>query len=308
MTQKKEQFDIWRDYVPSLAFKYKFLLHGMLAVTALHKRFAEYEPGTADNLLDLARYHQQHALVLYIPLLKSIDEDNCHALFAFSVLLSILCFSFLLDDSAEKSEDDGLISRFIETCDALHGSLVVAIEAREWLHNGEMHRMMEDALPITYEFSKFDPGLAAALEELLACARREPQPPKQNAYMNAIYGLATILSLTQVYQVEHSISHIVAWPIVAGVEYCNLLRQRDPLALVILGHYSLALSIQSDLWMLQGGLSWRLVNAVSESVDDTWAPYLTWAKSQVGEQGTPSLAHSDSTTPSLMHSDSATPE
>lgn len=83
---------IWQVSIPRLAFANPFLLHGIMAIAALHRRSGS-PASEQETLLDAARYHQEVALSIYIPLLNDITPENCHALFAFSQVIAIVSYS-----------------------------------------------------------------------------------------------------------------------------------------------------------------------------------------------------------------------
>lgn len=280
MTQEPEHYWIWQVYVPRMAFSYRFLLHGLLAVTALDRR-NESEGSQKEPLMNLARYHQQHALTLYIPLLQDINEDNCHALFAFSVILGGNCFGMLHGELDENPPN--VISRFLDIFDALMGATAVAIEAQQWLHEGELSIIMSGLVEEIRGFGHLNDGARRALEGLMSCIDGACEAPgsedwKRNAYLDSVYGLATIMAPAPK---NRQLSIIVSWPVMAKAGYISLLKRRDPLALAILGHYGVALHLYGTMWMLQG-LGKRLTLAVYEA-EPQWRPYLEWARERIEE-------------------------
>lgn len=271
-------------YVPKMAFSYRFLLHGLLAVTALDRRHHATD-SDKESLMQLARYHQQHALTLYIPLLQDINEENCHALFAFSLILGGSCYGMLQGDLDENPPN--IVRRFLDIFDALMGATAVAIEAQQWLHEGELSIIMSGLVPEIRHFWHLNEGARSALQGLMSCIdgackalNAGEEECKRNAYLDSIYGLATIMAPAPK---NRQLSIVVSWPVMAKAGYINLLRQRDPLALAILGHYGVALhlyGLYDRLWMLEG-LGKRLTLAVYYQADAEWRLYLEWAKERI---------------------------
>lgn len=278
-------------YVPRMAFSYRFLLHGLLAVTALDRRH-EADEAQKDTFMQLARYHQQHALTLYIPLLQNINEENCHALFVFSLILGGNCFGML---HGELDEDPpNVISRFLDIFDALMGATAVAVEAQQWLHEGELSIIMSGMVPEIRDFEHLNQGARDALQGLIscvdsACEGSDTGDWKRNAYLDSIYALGTIMAPAPK---NRQLSIVVSWPVIAKAEYISLLKQRDPLALAILGHYGVALHLYGRLWMLEG-LGKRLTLAVYYEADLKWRPYLEWAKERIEEPITQQVTPED---------------
>lgn len=293
MTDNPDNYHIWQFTVPQMAFSFPFLLHGLLAVSALH-RLHQSDEDKRPGLMTLARYHQQHALRLYIPLLQAIDQENCHALFAFSVVITVICYGMLHDNS---DATEPLIPRFVDVFDALSGAAVVATEALDWLPQGPLGQIMDPLEPTNRDFEVLEPGMRDSLYSVLKVAERiceagpddkvvvDPETRRQ-AYTNAIYGLATVYS-PGVYK-HRVLGVVISWSLMAGTGYVALLRQRDPLAVVLLALYGVVLhrADSERRWIWQG-LGRRLTKAASLELDSSWMPYIEWAQSRVADVPTP---------------------
>ncbi|KAF2172681.1 hypothetical protein M409DRAFT_62423 [Zasmidium cellare ATCC 36951] len=281
MTQDPEHLWLWQVYIPQMAFSYRFLLHGLLAITALDRR-QQAEESQKETFMQLARYHQQHALTHYIPLLQNINEENCHALFAFSLILGASCLGLLHGDLVENPPN--VISRFLDIFDALLGATAVAVEAQQWLHEGELSIIMSGIVPEIRDFWHLNDGARKALEGLISCVGNAcegsgPNQSKRDAYLDSIYALGTIMAPAPK---NRQLSIVISWPVMAKAEYIALLKRRDPLALAILGHWGVALHLYGRLWMLEG-LGKRLTLAVYYEADPKWRPCLEWAKERIEE-------------------------
>jgi hypothetical protein len=297
VASEAKQHYLWQIYTPRLAFRYKFLLHGILSIAAMHRRHLSPDQAEKDALLTIARYHQNQALTLYIPLLQVIDDENCHALFAFSVILTLICYAMLQDSDVDSTEP--LITRVNEAFDSVIGATAVAFQALEPLKQGEFGAIMTPLEPTVNSLANFDDATREALEALLTCAERvcEEDPPesrttRRNAYFSAIFGLAS--TLTPIPEGKNR-GVVLAWPVMCQAEFLTMLKQRDPLALVILGNYAAPLHLQHrDLFILDG-LAKRLVDAVEGEVGPAWRPYMEWAKTRIMEPFTPAASASGNT-------------
>ncbi|KJY00068.1 C6 zinc finger domain protein [Zymoseptoria brevis] len=298
VASEPRQHWLWQVFTPRLAFRYPFLLHGILAFAALHRRYLTDDQHERDNLLTIARYHQQQALTLYIPLLQAIDDENCHALFAFSVILTLICYAMLQD--SETDEFESLVTRFNEAFDSVIGATAVAFQALDTLQAGEYGAIMTPLEPTVNSLSSFDDGTRESLEALLTCAERvcEEKPgednsnlvTQRNAYFSAIFGLAS--TLTPLPE-DCNRGAILAWPVMCQSEFLTMLKQRDPLALVILGNYSVPLHLQHRGLFILDGIAKRLIEAVANEVGAAWHPYLEWARTRIAEPFTPAASTSE---------------
>ncbi|KAF2088811.1 hypothetical protein K490DRAFT_19036, partial [Saccharata proteae CBS 121410] len=83
---REELIEVWQSWVPAAAIKYPFLMHGILATSALH--LAHTHPNEALKYLSLFTNHQSLALTGFRSALPSITPENCHAIFAASMITS----------------------------------------------------------------------------------------------------------------------------------------------------------------------------------------------------------------------------
>jgi hypothetical protein len=70
--------------VPQLGFQYEFVMRGVLAISALH--LAHFKPDQRDYYVSQALHHQEIGLRAATALMPHITEENCSAIYIFSVL------------------------------------------------------------------------------------------------------------------------------------------------------------------------------------------------------------------------------
>lgn len=270
----------WQYAVPKLAFKHEFLLHGLLALSALHMSHVEVH-APSSTYGKLARNHQSIALSSYIPLLQSINEDNSDALFAFSAILGATSFAFLQQPEEQQSSHE-FVKSVIDVFELLVGSTVIAIEGRSWLTNGDLSNLLGPHPFLVREISNCSPDAKASLEAIVSAARPmtgSPASEHSNAEeLWSIYATSTE-QLTGLFPATPDrpvpMEKVIGWPALAGSLLISRLKQYDPAALIILAHYGAALHVNDHIWYLKG-LGNRLARAVLDIVDEEWRPYLSW--------------------------------
>lgn len=83
---------VWQIETPKVAFQYEYVLHALLAFTALHKLFAD--PGSAhQQLRRSAVQHLDHAFTLHRSNTDPVDEENANARFLFPWLVTLSSFA-----------------------------------------------------------------------------------------------------------------------------------------------------------------------------------------------------------------------
>lgn len=78
--------ELWEIIVPQLALKFPFLMHGMLALSALH--LATLQPTRRQELTNRASWNESQALPSYRSIMGSPNNNNVHAIFVFSGFVS----------------------------------------------------------------------------------------------------------------------------------------------------------------------------------------------------------------------------
>ena len=292
MTENLAHRHIWQLIIPPLAFSHSYLLHGILSLSALH-RYYDAKPEERRALINMAREHQQAALSVYIGHLQNINENNCHAMFAYSIILGGICYSFIRERQGGPEQDD-IVEMIVAAFDTLIGATAVAVHAREWLHSGQLKPLMTPLISYDECLTRLAPASRNVIDFLLHSLPavgtvmqgvEEPMTEESHAiYTTAIRAL--VVGFPHADGGLSSVSEVVSWPIMAGTGYLMLLKQQDPLALLILAYYGVALHYCNRSWFLQGSGK-RLVLAIAEKVANPWLVHIVWAKRQVlAEAGT----------------------
>lgn len=84
---------LWRDTVVLIATHYEFLMHGIMAIAALHLAHDELIPHKKRQYLFMASKLQDEAMPAFREVVTKVNESNCHAILAFTHLLVIYSFA-----------------------------------------------------------------------------------------------------------------------------------------------------------------------------------------------------------------------
>lgn len=91
LAEESKDITLWQRMVPMIAFEYAFVMHGVLAVSALS--FARQSMSTKAKSLAAAEVHHARILPAFIHELSNPNEANIDALYVASVLLSFHHFA-----------------------------------------------------------------------------------------------------------------------------------------------------------------------------------------------------------------------
>ncbi|KAL8870447.1 MAG: hypothetical protein Q9174_003516 [Haloplaca sp. 1 TL-2023] len=293
-TDDPKALTAWQSTLPSMALSCPYLRHGLLALSAMHSSRLELAQYHQIMYFAAARTHFGKALNAYIPQVKITSEESCPSLFAFAIIVPILSWSFLQTIDMDL-HGNAFLDQFIGVWNFLLGAAAVAHGGRRWIHQSSMSSMVT-MRHLDNVISELAPSPRIALQALLD--RIEQQGTAINPSDDRIYTLPLDPAVeTKIYR--NSIEMLsnsfptaageparlgatIGWPVFIDPDFLRLLKQYDPMALVITAHYGAALHAFSGFWWLKG-LGSRLTEAIYQVLGEGYRPALEWSLQQVAQ-------------------------
>ncbi|KAJ5969920.1 hypothetical protein N7501_006168 [Penicillium viridicatum] len=269
---------IWRTIVPEEALSHPFLMHGILALSSLHLARTGPEPTRRGSYLNRAVAHQNQALALFREMLGDVNESNAKAMFAFAGIVVIYTFAFPHTPGAQDPWD---------CVDDLYQVLVLTRGVQQVIRaprNFTSFLMDSSFGPILHVEETQGPmpqDTIAMLRQLReankVCGARDPNHELQ-VYEESIANLEEMLSWCYGGMRANTIAG--RWAIRLNPRFMELLRERDPLALVMLAHYGVLLKYLKHRWCFD---EWcvRVSKAVWAILDHQWRPLIHWAMKEI---------------------------
>jgi hypothetical protein len=93
LTRNERTDPVWRLRVPEEALSHPFLMHGILALSAVHIARTR-DDHRRPTYLNTAVAHQNQALTSFRGLLNDINDSNTKAMFALSSVVVVYAFGF----------------------------------------------------------------------------------------------------------------------------------------------------------------------------------------------------------------------
>jgi hypothetical protein len=282
---------IWRSDMPTLAAKHPFLKHGILACSALHLAFLN--PLERQRYQLLAAHHQSIALPGFRSEVFNATIDNCVALLSFTQLLIMHCFA------ADQHDEDLLL---------VHGKDDML---PDWLQviRGSCH-LFKDVRP----YVESVPFVAMAMEGVER-ELHDPGPTGKPEHEERLRGLVSMIKHSVTKKIELGIdcqpsslasalliltrafakaevaqsrnnynlwATVHTWPVQVSQEFLDLLKERDPAALILLAHYCiLFVPLEEEHWYMKG-YSRRLLSRIYNKLDEEWRTWLQWPIEKIG--------------------------
>lgn len=256
------------------SIRFPFVLDAVLALASLHRATSSPEKGQEYTSSSL--YHESRGLQGYAEQLANITQDNCQAVFAFSMLINVLTIaaSVGFPGLPPVPPMDTLFAAF----ELLRGIEVV------WDASSTMLVASPYGILFSQEKScegqEAIPDLTNAMQELHRRAGEcQSDPWRADIYHSTIDRLHEAF---KEFQGSKNIGIIIAWPILISSTAMDLLKEQDPIVLLIFIHYGvLYLQVHNRWWAYNFGV--RLIRDLSKTlhaVDHIWLPYTRWARSK----------------------------
>ncbi|KFY70977.1 hypothetical protein V499_08790 [Pseudogymnoascus sp. VKM F-103] len=263
--------EICQTVILEQARKHPFLLHGLLALSALHlaDSHSDTEPYTK-----IATIHHTQGLELYYSILSNINKENYSASIAFAGITIMYAFG-ISRPRGTKPPGIELIDRLSQIFLLSHGWQSV-VNAADGLDRGT-------GTPIFPAPHSHTGALPTATEA--AFARLNDMNHGRDT---AVYTLAisTLKSVFYNLETDRDNPHIaLQWAHTLPKEFLDLLHQRQNLALVIVGYYCVVLDALKEVWWLNGW-SKNLFGVILTNTDPSYRDVLEWPIQMIGfEEG-----------------------
>lgn len=288
----------WGNAMVSIAIEHDFLKHGILACSALH--LAYLQPSVQRHHHMVATLHQDLALPLFRCATNQITTKNCNAVLAFSQLLLVYCFASEAADGSLFLVEGKEGSSLPDWLGIIRGSCAMFREVWNEMEQGILSNIMDDGRAIPNEILFEVPDNSAhttQLRELLCfpCLGKEfnltrlsslsiLEQKKIKTYTDALASLVQAFALSENAKQKNVFSIWTAvqiWPARVSVDYLELLKKKDPGALVLLAHYCVLLEPLEEHWFMSSFRK-RLLTRIWEQLDQEARKWIVWPMKEVG--------------------------
>ncbi|KAH8743773.1 hypothetical protein F5883DRAFT_32998 [Diaporthe sp. PMI_573] len=248
---------VWQDRVPRIALHAEYVLHALLAVSALH--LSHLRPNARSSYWATGVKLYDAALSKAQVEMENVTEANCTAIYIFS---TITCFYSLAQngelasqsDHVERLEDDD--SDLLSWVFLFRGpKTFLKLPYNTILHAGELAPMFEQGSKRALRVRAYPTcDLSSIMDELRGIV---PDPEEQVIYINTIKHLQK--SFHAVFgqaSAEIETTDIFVWLFDASDEFMDRLRRHEGPAVAIFICFSLLVSQLQGVWWAKGWGEW----------------------------------------------------
>lgn len=275
-----ERRHVWQNTVPQIAFSHDagFLLHGLLAISALH--LSRLAPERKAILYTSASTHHAAALPLFRSALSSINSQNCHACSAFAALLAVYKWASVNDSNSLffANTDDHVEADTVEWVQLLRGAGSIIYCYYQDITQGPLRPIShwDNASEISAAANPEDAVKFAALEQLWDSAPVPISATEIEALKETLRWLKiTYTMISRPNESSDAAADALSWPVRVPDLFLLMVNRRQPEALVLLAHYCLLLNKVEDFWWIRG-MSRHLLQKIHLTLGKEWESWLCW--------------------------------
>lgn len=262
LSDKEEIKQLWENEVPKIAQQHGYVLDALLGMTALHRAHVNGREDAGKDI-EIAMRYQTDAIRSFKTQFCELTPQNVDVFMVYSsiTLLSALAYRVLKPGYWPVDCLEATVGIFTLLRDTAR---VIWMEY-DWFTKGifEPFSRLDEPDPST-----ISPEARSALQNLrsLSCVIASDDSVKE-IYADTIWRLERSWMRAS----SHPLNSV--FPVLVQEGYIVLLKERDPMALVILVHWAAFLHDFRHFWYI-GNWGRELVRTISGRLDDGWLPHV----------------------------------
>ncbi|KAE8443882.1 hypothetical protein EG329_001291 [Mollisiaceae sp. DMI_Dod_QoI] len=267
----------FRVNVPQFAFTHPFVLHGVLAISALH--LSHFKKGESQAIYQReAEHHYEIALRTATSLLPTINETTTPPLYLFGTF----CNLFTLG-SGPKPGDFLLFGHqgIAEWLAIFRGMKVILESNYDLLRNGELAPMFHISIHQVFLQPANDEHIQG-LRDLISTTASDD--PDVQLYLKTLDDLGRSFSASTVpgtRATQPSPQIVFVWLYRLQDEFVEFLIQRRPIPLIILAHFCVLFNDLSSFWWAKGWVE-HLISEIHASLSEEYRMWIRWPMEEIG--------------------------
>ncbi|KAF7516372.1 hypothetical protein G7054_g14188 [Neopestalotiopsis clavispora] len=287
---------LWKYQLPRIAFRHHTILHLILALAALH--LARSEPGRSAELMAQAEAHMNVGLRRATQDLANLNEQNCAELYMTTILICTYNFArtpgprnLLVVADGHESAWWNLFRGVRVVIERIgHPTILARLAQDAGAHDAVLQPKSVPASPPEGEFTmptlldwENALDLLHRLVEHVSLDRKSIYHSTCNMLKWCFHDTFGSKASADTVATP-KFQTIMAWLYVLDDRYVEMLRENDPLAMLLLAYFAILLQTLERVWFLKGWAIHILRGVreiLSETSQEQWLPWLQWPQTQV---------------------------
>ncbi|KAL4928053.1 Zn(II)2Cys6 transcription factor [Aspergillus undulatus] len=269
---------VWQINLVDEALKTPPLMHGILAVSALHLALSDQSDPAL--WLEIATAHKGQALHALQKGLRNVTEDNARSMMGLSALVVAYAFGSALTDTGVSDGDRPSLNSLNNVFILCRGVQQITDAAFSFLRQSNFAPLFAPGNP----YLAMPDYVKASLDRLdrLNTEYLHAEDHDAATYTRAIEGLRGLSG--HAFTQPNSMTLAAGWAIRVPPEYLQYLQANEPLALVVHAHYCAFLHLARGNCFLQ---YWGrfVLQDIRRLLDESWEGYISWPIAEVFGEG-----------------------
>lgn len=262
-----------------IGLKSPYLLHALLGFSARHLAFKH--PERSASYLHQAMALQTRAVSLFNATWTEVDESNCVAILLFSTTIG----HHLLADTLLRRDPGGLdafLTHYIQCVEMHRGMYIIASTAWPLL----MQSDLEPILSLSVGFTSRQPKGTHCdpIREMIDSASGLREKDKEACRLAVQYLQVGFDAALAGEEHSHRYQMIFSWTMLAPPELTELLKAKNPEALVLLAYYALLLHYGRSMWQV-GDVGAYIFNMITDYLSPEWDRWLEYPGHEMSKGG-----------------------
>ncbi|KAJ5361852.1 hypothetical protein N7541_002696 [Penicillium brevicompactum] len=297
LTVREDARHVWRVVLPIEGYSNKYLMHGILALSALHR--AHLYPAQREKYIKATAYHQAAGLKQFRELIASpIDPSNWQPVFCFSSMIMVyVCASPVRIGERWPAP----ILNMAELFSVVKGMQSIM---EPWLHSLRKTQLAPLVNSVYLESEMLIPSPAAMQQSLLPPGAHEhlsllhkfvdeypfpesqessdtadgpPVPDHRADYKNALKYFENSTRQIDLAGPHVEIGMVLMWAYSLSKRFRGDLEAYRPPALVLLAYWCMLLHLVEHSWFINGA-SRELLQDIEDKIHPAFKDWLVWPK------------------------------
>ncbi|KAJ5104186.1 hypothetical protein N7532_004715 [Penicillium argentinense] len=265
---------LWQTTIPQLSLRFPSLRHGLLALSALQLAGATQSAERRWKYLLAAREHQAQALTgIHLDGADELTQSQCNASFALCCVLLVWSFGYcLIDDSMDEDEKPDILDEFLEVFELTRWLVRALMTTMERVAAGELWPLVRPAVscPTMPDMSRL---VVLAMRRRNGIEAARDATHETGVYECAIENLSSCLE--RLMNGGEPKDFAFCWTFRVPGRFQDLVRERQPFALVVLAHYAVILHHLRDSWWM-GNWGALILKEIVDQLGPEWRELLSW--------------------------------
>ncbi|KAF2659726.1 hypothetical protein K491DRAFT_590692 [Lophiostoma macrostomum CBS 122681] len=276
ITTREDLQQMWQITAPKQATDCHFLMHELLAFSALHKAYLQEELQRTYYALGI--HHQDLSIRALRKTLPRLSFENAGALFATSSIMTLCLFgSTGLDAKDPNTESRPLFEDLLDIFILQQGMTSILSAGNDYVREGPFAAIIgRSSVEVPQQ-----PFLQVLLEHITTFASfseiQSLSKEVEREVTLTIEAFKEILLFAMSPFIDNrELRFVFFWPVRLSQNFLQMVRQKQSCALAVVAYYAVALRLTEPLFWFMDGWGERVIRAVFEAIEPSWQPAVQW--------------------------------